>query len=158
VTLQGAQKVAAIIDAHVPAKCAIWTRRKCHRTGTPRVLIVDDYVDTADAVGMVLSMEGFPTEVAYGGHTAIAAAQRWLPDVIVLDIWMPDLSGLQVAKYLRAYVPTSHAIIIGYSALSALEDLDRAQQAGFDAYCTKPIDAARLSSFLLYLCHVVRPS
>jgi CheY-like chemotaxis protein len=150
--------VAAIFDAQVPAKCAIWTRRKCQRAGIPRVLIVDDYVDTADAVGMVLSTDGFPTEVAYGGHTAIAAAQRWLPDAIVLDIWMPDLSGLQVATYLRAYPPTSHAIIIGYSALSAPEDLERAQRAGFDAYCTKPIDAAKLSSFLLYLCHAVRHS
>nr|WP_284503273.1 response regulator [Caballeronia sp. AZ10_KS36] len=144
-------------DFEVSPKCAIWTRRRCHGALPPRVLVVDDYVDTADAIGMVLAIDGFPTEVVYSGRQAIEASERWRPDIVLLDIWMPDLSGLQVAAYLRASTTLEQPVLVGHSALSTPGDLQAAKQAGFDAYCAKPTDADKLAPLLRYLCDADAP-
>lgn len=144
----------AMRDAfEVSPKCAIWTRRRCDSAPSPRVLVVDDYVDTADAIGMVLAIDGFQTEVVYSGRQAIETSERWGPDIVLLDIWMPDLSGLQVAVALRASAMLVQPILVGHSALSAPGDLQAAKDAGFDAYCSKPTDADKLAPLLRYLCH-----
>ncbi|VXC97144.1 Response regulator receiver protein [Burkholderia sp. 8Y] len=145
-------------DFEVSPKCAIWTRRRCDGARPPRVLVVDDYVDTADAVGMVLAVDGFPTEVVYSGRQAIEASERWHPDIVLLDIWMPDMSGLQVAAHLRSSTGVPQPILVGHSALSAPGDLQAAKDAGFDAYCSKPTDADKLAPLLRYLCDADRNS
>lgn len=135
----------------VPPKCAIWTSRR-QAVESPRVLVVDDYVDTADAIGMVLAIEDFPTRVVYGGHEAIDAARQWHPDIVMLDIWMPDVSGIEVAIRLRADPVTSNAILVAHSAVSSTEDVNAVRLAHFDAYCSKPTDPSMLGPLLRYLC------
>jgi CheY-like chemotaxis protein len=135
----------------LPSKCTIWSRRRRNHTARPRVLVVDDTRDISDAIAMVLVIEAFPTQSVYSGRDAIEVAKRWRPDIVILDIWMPGMSGLDVARVLRQQMETADAIIVGHSALSGTPDLEAARQAGFDAYCTKPTDPAMLAPLLRYL-------
>ncbi|SAL03698.1 response regulator receiver protein [Caballeronia fortuita] len=133
---------------YLTPKCAIWTRRKKTAPGTPRVLVVDDYADTADAISMVLAICGFDADAVYGGRLAIDATARCKPEVVLLDIWMPDMSGLEVAARLRADANTSETILIAHSAAASEADLERARHAGFDAFCAKPTDATTFAPLL----------
>jgi DNA-binding response OmpR family regulator len=101
---------------------------------------------------MILAIEGLPVEVVYRGQTAIEVADRWRADLVVLDICMPDLSGLQVASRLRQQATTDAVVIIGHSALSAERDYEQARLIGFDAYCAKPLDPSRLVPLVRFLC------
>jgi CheY-like chemotaxis protein len=132
----------------MPLKCTIWTKRKCVGPGIPRVLVVDDYADTADAISMVLALDGFNAQVAYRGNAAVDAAVRWQPQAVLLDICMPDMSGLEVADRLREMDSTSETVLIAHSALASEADLARAKESGFDAFCAKPTDAMKLGPLL----------
>ncbi|WP_244206636.1 response regulator, partial [Caballeronia pedi] len=70
-------------------------------------------------------------------RVAIDATARCKPEVVLLDIWMPDMSGLEVAARLRADADTSGTILIAHSAAASEADLQRAKHAGFDAFCAK---------------------
>ncbi|WP_244818685.1 response regulator [Caballeronia sp. Lep1P3] len=134
----------------VPLKCAIGTHRRKNAIDAPRVLVVDDFIDTADAISMVLDFSGFDTNAVYGGQPAIDATRRWQSQIVLLDIWMPDMSGLEVAARLRANEKTSETMLIAHSAAAGERDLERAKQAGFDAFCAKPTDAAALGPLVRY--------
>jgi CheY-like chemotaxis protein len=134
----------------IPLKCTIWTTRKRSGRRVPRVLVVDDYADTADAISMVLALDGFDAQVAYRGNAAVDAAARWQPQAVLLDICMPDMSGLEVAARLRATESTSETVLIAHSALASEADLARAKESGFDAFCAKPTDAMKLGPLLRY--------
>ncbi|SAK74698.1 response regulator receiver protein [Caballeronia temeraria] len=147
------EPIMSAVSEYLVPKCAIWTRRTKAAPGTPRVLVVDDYVDTADAISMVLAVCGFDTDAVYGGLGAIDATTRCKPEVVLLDIWMPDMSGLEVAARLRADASTSGTILIAHSAAAGEADLQRAKQAGFDAFCAKPTDAMTFAPLLRYFVH-----
>ena len=135
-------------NVHLIPKCAIWTRRKKPVSDTPRVLVVDDYADTADAISMVLAICGFDAHAVYGGRAAIDATARLKPELVLLDIWMPGMSGLEVAAHLRADENTSEIILIAHSAAARESDMQRAKYAGFDAFCAKPTDATDFAPLL----------
>jgi CheY-like chemotaxis protein len=126
----------------------IWNHQKRLDTSTPQVLVVDDYVDTADAISMVLSVSGFDSNVAYSGPSAIASVQRLHPEIILLDIWMPGMSGYEVAAQIRDSTDVSETVLIAHTALAGESELACAKQLGFDAFCVKPTDAEALSSLL----------
>lgn len=130
------------------AQCVIWTRRTKSALEAPRVLVVDDFMDTADAISMVLAIGGFDSNAVYSGRRAIDTIGQWHPQIVLLDIWMPDMSGLEVAAHLRADASTSDTVLIAHSAASSASDLERAKQAGFDAFCAKPTDSAILAPLL----------
>ncbi|SAL77349.1 response regulator receiver protein [Caballeronia terrestris] len=139
----------------MPLKCTIWSTRKRGGRRFPRVLVVDDYADTVNVTSMVLALDGFEAQVAYRGNAAVDAATRWQPQAVLLDICMPDMSGLEVAARLRAMTSTSETVLIAHSALASDADLARAKESGFDAFCAKPTDAMKLSPFLR---HFVDPA
>ncbi|MFM0051463.1 response regulator [Caballeronia grimmiae] len=116
------------------------------------MLVVDDFMDIADSIAMILQIDHYATEVAYRGRDAVAIAKRWQPDIVLLDIWMPGMSGLEVARLLRAQPETADMVIVGHSALSGAADFEAAKAAGFDAYCSKPTDPACLAPLLQSLC------
>lgn len=129
-------------------QCVIWTRRIKDALDAPRVLVVDDFTDTADAISMVLAIGGFDSNAVYSGRRAIDTIGQWRPQIVLLDIWMPDMSGLEVAAQLRADASTSDIVLVAHSAASSASDLERAKHAGFDAFCAKPTDSAILAPLL----------
>ena len=111
-------------------------------TGEPAVLVVDDDASIRAALERALRLEGFAVEVSAGGHEALEAAERRTPDVIVLDVVMPDLSGVTVTRRLRARgveVP-----ICMLSARDEVEDRVAGLEAGADDYVVKPFELEEL--------------
>lgn len=116
--------------------------RKC------RILIVDDYADAAESLMMVLEAQGHEVETADCGMKAIEQAQVFHPQVVLLDIGLPDLSGFEVAKRLRALPETQGAILIALTGYGQPEYLDLSQSAGFNHQLLKPVDFEKLTMLL----------
>jgi len=118
-----------------------------------RVLVVDDNVDAADSMGLLMEQIGCETRVVYRGGSALETAGRFAPDLVLLDIGMPDMSGLEVCRRLRALPCGQGAFIVALTGWGQDEDRRRSESAGFDRHLVKPVDpealielAARLTS------------
>ncbi|MEM1184630.1 MAG: response regulator transcription factor [Planctomycetota bacterium] len=103
-----------------------------------RVLIVDDEIDLAELLAYNLGAAGYETTVAHDGRAGIAAAQEFKPHIIVLDVMMPELSGLEVAERLRVDSTTRHIPILMLTARADESDEVRGLGAGADDFVTKP--------------------
>ena len=104
-----------------------------------RVLVVDDNMDTAESLSMLLRLQGHEVEVAHDGQEAIERANAFLPEVVLLDIGLPGLDGYQVAARLRERRRTAKALIVALTGYGQEEDRRRALRAGFDQHLTKPV-------------------
>lgn len=113
-----------------------------------RVLVVDDNIDSAEVLGTLLEQLGHEVFVAYTGARAIEVAHERRPDVILLDLALPDVSGYDVARNLRREERLAHIRIIGLSGFGSEEHRKRALEAGLDDYVVKPIAAEMLGQLL----------
>lgn len=109
-----------------------------------KILVVDDDLDTLRMVGLMLERQGYQIVAASGGRQALTLANSEKPDLVLLDIMMPDLDGLQVAKQLRGNPATQDIPIIMFTAKSQLENKLEGFDAGADAYLTKPTQPREL--------------
>jgi len=105
-----------------------------------RILVVDDNVDAADSAAMGLRLNGHEVAVAYDRHSALEVARRFQPEVVLLDIAMPNADGYQVARELRRLPGLQRITLIGVSGFGQDTARARAAQAGFDHYLTKPAE------------------
>jgi CheY-like chemotaxis protein len=110
----------------------------------PHILIVDDYPDALDIWALYLSSLGYHVSTAADGASAIAQAERLLPDVIVLDLEMPGISGFDAARRLRANPLTHDIPLIAATGYSHERSLSMARDAGFDRVMVKPVDPEAL--------------
>jgi DNA-binding response OmpR family regulator len=117
-----------------------------------KILIIDDDLQGLKLVGLMLQRRGYTIVVARGGVQGLAKAESDAPDLIILDIMMPDLDGLEVCRRLRSHPATSHIPIIMFTAKAQVGDKVDGFQAGADDYLTKPIHpndlAARVEAVL----------
>jgi CheY-like chemotaxis protein len=104
------------------------------------VLIVDDYPDALDVWAIFLRSFGYRVSTASDGAAAIALAERLLPDLIVLDLELPLVSGFDVARRLRANPDTAFIPLIAATGYSHQRQLDHAREVGFDEIVVKPCD------------------
>jgi two-component system cell cycle response regulator DivK len=104
------------------------------------ILIVDDYPDALDIWAIYLRSLGYRVSTAGDGAAALAQAERLLPDLIVLDLELPCVSGFDVAKRLRSNPDTQGIPLIAATGYSHIQQLDRARAAGFDRIVVKPCD------------------
>ena len=104
------------------------------------ILIVDDYPDALDIWAIYLRAMGYEVSTAGDGAAAITQAEKLLPDLIVLDLELPRVSGFDVARRLRANPETQHIPLIAATGYSHAKQLDRAREAGFDQIVIKPCD------------------
>jgi PAS domain S-box-containing protein len=120
--------------------------------GAPwRVLVADDNRDAADSLALVLECAGHHVWRTYSGQEALAAALRERPEVLILDIGMPDMSGYEVAERVRAESWGKHAALVAVTGWGQERDRQRARVAGFDQHLTKPVDPALLETLLAQL-------
>ena len=115
---------------------------------TRRVLVVDDNQDNANSVAMVLRLSGHEVATAHDGVAALEIARSWRPDVVLLDIGLPRLDGLEVARRLRQEVGLTDALIVAMTGYGQEEDRLRSLDAGFDAHLVKPIDLNALRALI----------
>ena len=113
-----------------------------------RLLVVDDNVDAAESLAVMLQMWGYTVETAYDGPSAIERAGATPPDGAILDIGLPQMSGYDVARRLRADPATRDALLIALSGYGQDEDRQRAREAGFDHHFVKPIEPNALRAWL----------
>jgi signal transduction histidine kinase len=110
--------------------CALIARR--------RILIVDDNADAADSLALILNLDGHEAEAVYSSRDALARVVSLRPDVVLLDIGLPEMSGYEVAARIRRTLePVQIIALTGYGQA---EDIRRAKLAGFDAHVLKPVD------------------
>jgi len=112
-----------------------------------RVLVVDDLPDNVDAMAHLLRLGGYEVAAAYCGPTALKLARARQPDVALLDISMPGMDGLEVARQLGQMFQ-DRVLLIAITALGLEEDRKRSREAGFDHHLVKPVDTDALESLL----------
>jgi CheY-like chemotaxis protein len=131
--------VGAAMAADVPPK-----RAERMPAVMRRILIADDVRDSADTLAMMLCALGHEVHVAYDGAEALAAAERLRPEVALLDIGMPGVSGYDVCRRIREQEWGKAIYLIAQTGWGQEEDRRLAEQAGFDRHMLKPIDCAAL--------------
>ena len=104
-----------------------------------RILVVDDNVDAADTLAMLLQVSGYETRVVYDPQQALKAMPEFKPHVAVLDIGLPGMSGYQLAKALRSGSPPFEGGLIAVTGYGQQQDVRKALDAGFDTHLTKPV-------------------
>jgi PAS domain S-box-containing protein len=113
-----------------------------------RVLIADDNRDAAESLAMLLQIEGHEVTVVHDGSAAISAFNTVRPEVVLLDIGMPELNGYEVARQVRQSSRGRQVMLIAVTGWGQASDKVRALAAGFNHHFTKPIDSNRLNELL----------
>jgi PAS domain S-box-containing protein len=127
-----------------PAELAASIQPLPQKPPAKRVLVVDDNVDAADTLGMLMRSLGHEAKVVYDGMQALQAADEFRPDVVLLDIGLPGINGYEVARRLRSRKGGQSAKIIAITGWGQDADRARAREAGFDVHLVKPVDEAAL--------------
>jgi PAS domain S-box-containing protein len=133
---------SAMPAAHLPgAQCPQ------ARVGQPqRILVVDDNQDAAETLAELLNMLGNEVAVALDGNSAVARAAQFQPDVVLLDIGLPDINGYEVARRVRQLPGIHQPRLIALTGWGQQQDKRLAAEAGFDEHWTKPVDIERLQA------------
>jgi PAS domain S-box-containing protein len=113
-----------------------------------RVMVVDDNVDAAQMLAALLEVQGHAVSVEYDASGALERARRERPDVLLLDIGLPDMDGYELARRLRAQPENGRATLVALTGYGQHQDREEAQQAGFDHYLVKPADLGQVNEVL----------
>jgi CheY-like chemotaxis protein len=117
-------------------------------SATKTVLIVEDNCDQADTLAMLLELKGHKTLIANDAETGLDLARAAIPDIIIHDINLPNMSGYVAAQKLREEAALSESILVALTGYAGEEDKKRAMSAGFDFHMAKPLDFRLLSSLV----------
>ena len=117
-------------------------------SGSRRILIVDDNVDAAETLSMMLEILGQQTHKAHDGNAAIQAAADYQPDVIFMDIGLPGISGHEAASRIRKDLGMTGVYMVALSGYGTEEDRRKSLYAGFDTHLVKPLDPSLLPGIL----------
>ena len=113
-----------------------------------KILVVDDSRDSAEALAVLLEQSGHQVVAAFGASEALAKAKAFLPEVIFLDIGLPEMDGYTLARKMREMPETKSARILALTGYGQVEHREHALAAGFDDHLTKPFDPAQLSQVI----------
>jgi PAS domain S-box-containing protein len=113
-----------------------------------RILIVDDSLDGAESLAILLQFIGHETHLAHDGITALDAAERLRPDAVLLDIGLPGLNGYEVCRRIRQQSWGQAMTLVALTGWGQDEDRHRSREAGFDAHLVKPVDHDALAALL----------
>ena len=113
-----------------------------------RVLVVDDNMDTAETMAVLVRGLGHEVSFAISGRVALEVARAFRPNIVFLDLGLPDIDGCDVAGQLRSETQSSGTRIIAVTGSGRLDDRERALRSGCDDYVVKPLDLEFLTSLL----------
>ncbi|HEX2220963.1 MAG TPA: response regulator, partial [Candidatus Limnocylindria bacterium] len=124
------------------------THREPARTTALRILVVDDNVDAATSLSELLSLSGHDCRVARDGASALRMAETLRPDVVFLDIGLPEMNGYDVARELRRHDWGRALRLVALTGWGQADDRARSRDAGFDHHLVKPVEYAVVESLL----------
>jgi len=113
-----------------------------------RILIVDDLADAAESLSILLQLAGYDTRVALRGEQAVMTASVFRPDILLADIAMPGMGGIEVARRVRTLPGLSRLVVVAISGFDGEETRRLAWEAGIEHYLLKPLDTDVLLSLL----------
>jgi DNA-binding response OmpR family regulator len=113
-----------------------------------RVLIVEDNADAADSLSALMELWGHDISVAYDPETALALARETVPDVALLDLELPQMDGVALARTLRKIPGARHMRLMAVTGHSTVRHRSAALRAGFERYFVKPTDASEISAVI----------
>jgi CheY-like chemotaxis protein len=113
-----------------------------------QVLVVDDNIDAALMLATLLELQGHSVSVEHDGRTALRRAHLQRPDVLLLDIGLPDMDGYQLARQLRAMPETADAVLVALTGYGQGQDRLQAQEAGFNHHLVKPASMEQVYAVL----------
>jgi CheY-like chemotaxis protein len=113
-----------------------------------RILIVDDYEDSVTTMAAVLRSKGYDVATARNGPAALEIATSFCPELVLLDIGLPEIDGYEVTRRLREIPALAGTFITALSGYGTEQDRERAYEAGFNYHLTKPVAPATLFEFL----------
>jgi PAS domain S-box-containing protein len=143
-TVRLPRQLAEERPAAVPASdTAAWSH-----TAPLRILVVDDNVDAASTLGMLLEAGGHQVMTEYGSHAALERARVEAPQICILDLGLPEMDGNELARRLRAMAPTARSVLVAVTGYGQENDRKQTQAAGFDHHLVKPVDTGELAAIL----------
>jgi PAS domain S-box-containing protein len=113
-----------------------------------RVLVVDDNHDSADSLGMLLQLQGHATHVAYDGVAAVEEAERFKPEIVLLDLGLPRLNGIEACRRIRSEAWGRQMTIVALTGWGQEKDRRESRDAGFDEHIVKPVEPDVLARLL----------
>lgn len=116
-----------------------------------RVLVVEDNLDSVHSMAALVRMMGHEVEFAINGFAALDVARKFRPDVVLLDIGLPDINGYEVARQVRALPGVRQPRLIALTGWGQEQDRRQSREAGFDAHMVKPVDPDELARTLAEL-------
>jgi CheY-like chemotaxis protein len=111
-----------------------------------RILVVDDNITNMKLLRVLLATEGYDVRTAVDAKEALAILGEFRPRLILMDVQLPGMSGLELTKQLKADAPTRDIIVVAVTAYAMKGDEERARAAGCDGYLSKPIDTRTLAT------------
>ena len=133
-------------------ECQPAPKRRSRTVSSHRILIVDDYRDSANSLSMLLKLSGGEVRTAYDGKTALEAIQSFQPSVVLLDIGMPQMDGYEVARRAREDSAGRELTLIAMTGWGEQDSIHRSKDAGIDYHLVKPVDYDALIELLDSLC------
>lgn len=122
-----------------------------------KIMVVDDNVDGADSLGMLLEFMDYDVRTVYDGLQAVELARTWQPDLVILDINMPVMDGYEAARKLRSMKNTPRLVLVALTARTSPADRASSKAAGFDLHLAKPIGPEQLAEVVDQSLHHVPP-
>ena len=139
---------AVLIGGATPAQSSAPVQSDISVPRQRRVLVADDNRDAGETLAMLLRLDGHEVDVATDGLEAVEMFVRLQPEVVILDIGMPGLSGHEAALRIRAQCGERDVTLIAVTGWGQKADKDRAAASGFDHHFTKPVEPMVLSALL----------
>ncbi len=139
-------RLPLVVEASIPRKEIAGKYRELKSSN--RILVVDDNRDSADTLSMMLEIMGNETYTAYDGEEAVVAAANFRPNVILLDLGLPKLSGYEACRRIRKGIGGEELIVIAQTGWGKEDDRQRTYEAGFDHHMVKPVDPRALMELL----------
>jgi PAS domain S-box-containing protein len=123
-------------------------KKSLYKSSQRHVFVVDDNVDSADSLALLLRLDGHRAQALYSPEHALAEISRQRPDIVLLDIGLPRIDGYEVAKKIRDDSSLENVRLFALSGYSQMRDRERALAAGFEVYLTKPADLDMLKDLI----------
>ncbi|WP_179197488.1 PAS domain-containing hybrid sensor histidine kinase/response regulator [Caballeronia sordidicola] len=147
---QGSEFVVRLPVVHSPTPKPSLVPRET--TGIPahslRVLVVDDNADTADSLALIVELSGHTVRTVHDGHAAIRAAEEFRPEVVLLDIGLPGVTGYEVATWMRLQEQLKSVVLVAITGYGQESDRQLALKAGFNHHLVKPVDFSKIETIL----------